>query len=142
MALPQGIFWLAGAGITSPGGAHSYAAGLVLPNYYAGTFFIDTGYDDPGSWTAGLEAAEVYGARVYGATGTHSPAEAAGVYTGKWQVIPTPVWSSKFWAFPHSNPIGQQRVLIKCECWLAEPVSTGIDAWQRMETCDWTLYRL
>lgn len=142
MALPQGLLTPGSAGITSPGGAFGYGAGIALPNYYGGTFFIDTGYDDPGTWTPGLEAAEIYGARVYGASGTHSPAVGAGVYTGKWQIIATPVWSAKFWETPHTNQVGQQRVLIKCECWLAEPVSTAIDAYQRLETCAWTLYRL
>jgi hypothetical protein len=142
MALPPGLFSLAGAGITSPGGAFSYSPGLVLPNYYGGTFFIDTGYDDPGAWTAGLEAAEIYGARVYGASGTHSPAQPAGTYTGKWQIVASPVWSSKFWATPHTNTTGQQRVLIQCDAWLAEPVDTGAGAYQRVETVAWTLYRL
>lgn len=142
MALPDGLFTLGGAGITSPGGAFSYQDGLVLPNYMAGTFFIDTGYDDPGAWANGLECAEIYGARVYAATGTVSPAVAAGVYTGKWQLVATPVWSSKFWALPHSNTIGQQRVLIKVDAFLAEPVGISAGNWQRIESVDWTLYRL
>lgn len=142
MAIPQGLFTLAGAGITNPGGAYSYLELTDLPFYYGGTFLIDTGYDDPGAWNAGLEAAEIYGARVYGAGGAHDPALGAGTYVGKWMINSTPVWSSKFWETPHSNTVNQQRVLIKCECWLAEPASKAAGYWNRLDTVDWTLYRL
>jgi hypothetical protein len=142
MALPTGLFTMSGAGITASGGAYSYEPGSVLPNYFAGTFFIDTGYDDPGAWAAGLEAAEIYGARAYGASGTISPGLGAGTYTGKWQITASAVWSSKFWVTPHGNTIPQQRVFIKCDVWLAEPVSLSPGAWQRLESVDWTLYRL
>lgn len=143
MAIPTGLFLLGGAGLSSPGGAFSYLEATVQPNYFAGTFFIDTGYDDPGSWYAGLQAAEIYGARVYGATGTISPSgPGAGTYTGRWQITASPVWSSKFYVVPHSNPIGQQRVLIRCDAWLCEPISTAVGAYQRLESVDWTLYRL
>jgi hypothetical protein len=142
MALPQGLYTPAGAGVAAPGGAYSYLAGTNLTQYFAGVFLIDTGYDDPGSWTAGLEAAEIYGARVYGASGVHNPALGAGVYAGKWMINAVPVWSSKFWETPHGNTIGQQRVLIKCEVWVAEPAQKTDGSYMRLDTVDWTLYRL
>ena len=142
MALPQGLFTLGGAGITSPGGAYTYDAGAVLPQYFAGSFFIDTGYDDPVTWTTGVEAAEVYGGRVYGATGTAIPAGSAGDYAGRWQLKVTPVWSSKFWFLPHSNTINQKRIYLMCDVYLMEPVSTADGAYQRLETVNWSLYRL
>jgi hypothetical protein len=142
MAIPDGGFKGGAAGITPPGGGYSYLAGLLLPHYFAGIFFIDTGYDDPVLWTAGVQAAEVYGARVYATAGTIAPAQAAGVYTGKWHIEATPVWQSKFWVSPHGNTTTQKRILIKCECYLLEPVSTTASAWQRLESADWSLYRL
>lgn len=142
MAIPQGNFTNGGAGITSPGGAIAYQSGVAFPQYFAGTFFIDTGYDDPVLWTTGVDAAEVYGARVYIATDTHSPAQAAGTYLGKWNVVATPVWQAKHWAYPHSNTPKQKRLLIKCDVYLTEPVDTSAGAYQRGETCDWSLYRI
>jgi hypothetical protein len=142
MAIPQGAFQLypTGMGFTK-GGAYGYLAGTVQSMYYAGTFFIDTGYDDPVTWTAGTECAEIYNARVYGASGNYNPSAGAGTYVGKWNINATPVWSSKFWQAPHSNTSGQQRVLIKCDVWLSEPVSTASGAWQRLDSVAWTLYK-
>jgi hypothetical protein len=145
MALPQGIFNVSGAGISAPGGAYAYGPGVVSPNYYAGTFFIDTGYDDPGAWTAGLEAAEIYGARVYGASSfVHwaSGSHGAGEYVGKWQIQASAVWSSKFWIAPTGNVTPQQRVFIKVDVWLSEPLDTLAGSYQRLDSVQWTLYRL
>lgn len=142
MAIPDGLFTLTGAGISSPGGAFSYLAGTVQAQYFAGHFFIDSGYDDPVIWTTGVDAAEVYGARVYGKTSTHSPAQAAGTFLGKWNIVATPMWQAKHWATPHSNVLTQARVIIKCEIYLSEPVDTTAGAYQRLETVDWSLYRV
>jgi hypothetical protein len=142
MAIPQGNFTNGGAGITSPGGAIAYEAGVDFPQYFAGTFYIDTGYDDPVLWTTGVDAADVYGARVYIITSTHSPAQAAGTYIGSWNVVATPMWKAKHWALPHSNTPTQARVFIKCDCYVSEPVDKGAGAFQRAETDNWSLYRI
>jgi hypothetical protein len=33
-------------------------------------------------------------------------------------------------------------VIIKCDCYLSEPVDKGAGAWQRGETTNWSLYRV
>lgn len=149
MAFPRGGFAAGAAGISSPGGAYSYAATPAwapgaggYPQFYAGTFFIDTGYDDPVLWTTGVQAAEVYAARVYAASGVASPAPAAGTYTGKWRIAATPVWEAKFWATPHSNTTTQKRVLIQCDVYLSEPLSLSDGAFQRVDSVAWSLYRI
>lgn len=142
MAIPQGLFLLGGGGgLPNPGGAFTYRAGTVQPEYFAGTFFIDTGYDDPVAWTSGQPAAELYGARVYGASGVHSPAVGAANPAGKWLVNATPVWSSHFFELPHSNTTQQQRVYIRCDCYLSDPVGTALGDYQRLDSVAWTLYR-
>lgn len=143
MAIPQGGFSLGAAGITSPGGAYAYGANSAFPHYFAGIFFIDTGYDDPVQWTTGVDAAEIYGARVYANSGTHSPAGApAGTYLGKWHLVAEPVWQSKFYVTPHANNIQQRRVLIRVDAYLLEPISEANNSYQRLDTVDWSLYRL
>lgn len=141
MAIPQGGFLTSAAGITGPGGAYSYVAAAGYPHYFAGSFFIDTGYDDPVLWTTGVEAAEVYGARVYGATGIISPNPGGSVYVGKWNVVATPVWQDKFYTSPAPNQ-RQQRILIRCDCYLLEPVSEVNGSYQRLDSVNWSLYRI
>lgn len=141
MAIPQGGFSAGAAGITSPGGAYAYSAGAGYPHYFAGQFFIDTGYDDPVLWTTGVDAAEVYGARVYAKTGTISPAPGASVYTGRWHIVAHPVWDAKFWTSP--TPVAtQQRIFIRCDAYLLEPVSEADGSYQRLDSVDWSLYRV
>lgn len=142
MALPNGSFSLNAAGISGAGGAFTYDAGSVRPQYYAGTFFIDTGYDDPVVWTTGVDAAEVYQGRVYASSGTHFVGQPAGTYTGKWLIAATPVWTAKHWAVPHSNQMTQQRIWLKCDVYLTEPFSTSSGTWFRMDAVDWSLYRV
>lgn len=141
MAIPKGGFKSAAAGVSYPGGAFSYLANIGFPLYFGGTFFIDTGYDDPVLWTEGVEAAEVYGARVYATLSSVSPAVAADTYLGKWSLIATPVWQSKHWALPTTNAF-QPRILIQCDAYLSEPVSEAANSWQRVTEVDWSLYRL
>lgn len=143
MALPEGGFVVGGAGITAPGGAYTYAGGATYPQYYAGTFFIDTGYDDPVTWTSGVDCAEVYGGRVYAVTSTNvvgSPE--AGTYLGKWDIAVTPVWEAKQWATPHSNTSLQRRVWLMCEVFYREPLSTASGNSYRLDSVNWSLYRL
>lgn len=153
MAIPRGGFKSGAAGITAPGGAFSYLApgsGVLwgdpgtgdYPQFYAGMFLIDTGYDDPVLWTAGVDCAEVYAARVYAKTGVASPSVPADTYLGKWNIAATPVWQSKFWALPTSNTNTQRRILIQCEVYLSEPVSIADGSYQRLDSVDWSLYRV
>lgn len=141
MALPPGGFSPGSAGIGGGGGAYGYVAGAGYPEYFAGSFFIDTGYDDPVAWTTGVDAAEIYGARVYGASGTINPDPGAGVYVGGWRVQASPCWETAFFTAPAANARAQ-RVFIKCDVYVHAPVSTAINAWQRLESVNWSLYRV
>lgn len=141
MAIGQGGFVQASSSPTGTG-SYSYAAGTTQSMFYAGTFFIDTGYDDPVLWTVGVDCAEVYAARVYANHGTVSPAQAPDTYLGKWNIVATPVWSTKFWGLPTTNTPIQKRVLIRCDVYLSEPVSNNAGDYQVLDTVDWSLYRV
>lgn len=143
MALAQGAFMPGTAGITAPGGAYSYKSFVSYPQYYGGTFFIDTGYDDPVLWSTGVDAAEVYQARVYANSISYFGGSAAATtYDGKWHVVPTPVWTARMWTPPHGNINTQNRILIACDVYLSEPLSLTNGSWQRLETVNWSLYRV
>lgn len=143
MALPIGTFNYA-SGVstygTAEGGLFTYAPGNARTEYFAGEFTIDTGYDDPVAWTLGVQAAELYSARVYGRTGTIYPDPGSGIYMGDWRIEATPVWSNSFYTNPVPS-VQSSRVYIRCRAWLANPVSNAEGSWQRLDTVDWTLYR-
>lgn len=141
MAIPQGAFDPVGTTGTGTG-TYTYQADVLFAHYFAGAFFIDTGYDDPVLWSSGVEAAEVYGARVYGTSGTIFPSAAGGAYSGDWRIVATPVWVSKFYVSPSSEPVTQRRIWIRCDCYLTNPISVSAGAYQRLNTVEWTLYRV
>ena len=123
------------------GGAYSYAPNKTRAEYFAGEFTIDTGYDDPVAWTAGVQAAEIYGARVYGRTGTIYPSPGSNVHMGEWRIEANPIWSNSFYTYPSAG-VQSSRVLIRCRAWIANPVSIANNSWQRLDTVDWSLYRV
>lgn len=142
MAVPRGAFTTGGAQVTAPGGAFAYAAGASYPQYYAGTFFIDTGYDDPVLWTSGVDAAEIYGARVYGTAGAMSSSPAAGTLMAEWRLTATPMWAAKLYVTPHSIEPTQRRVHIQVDAYLVTPYTSAATHWYRLNNVNWSLYRL
>lgn len=141
MAIPNGAFDAVGT-MGSGIGTYSYQAGAAYPHYFAGTFFIDTGYDDPVIWTTGVDAAEVYAARVYGASGSIGPSASPGTFAGDWRIEASPVWVAKFYVTPAPAGSTQARILIKCDVYLASPVSTAAGAYQILNSVNWSLYRI
>lgn len=120
----------------------TYTAAQVHAAYFAGTFFIDTGYDDPVLWLSGADPAEMYAGRVYGTDSFVSPAVAATTFLADWNIVATPVWAAKHYATPHSNTLTQRRIYLKCDVWVSNPVSTADGSFQRLNNVAWSLYRV
>jgi hypothetical protein len=139
---PNYTFTSAALGIIAPGGAVTYASPNVMGvgPFYAGEYFIDTGYDDPVAWAAGQDLAKLYQARVYGNSGTvYIAGIGASTYTNKWTFDAVPVWSSNFSTLPALGAV-QQRVFIRVRAFVTDPQFTASGDGYRLNTCNWGLY--
>ncbi len=142
MARDRGQWTNVQTGIGVFRGLYAYQPNVDPGEMFAGEFIIDTGYDDPVSWTVGVQAAEVYAARVYPKTGIVSaPGPGASQFAAAWRIAATPVWSINLYQVPAVG-VRLQRVLIACTAYARGPWSAASGQWQELTSVDWTLYRV
>lgn len=109
---------------------------------YAGDFFIDTGYNDPVDYPAGVQGAEIYGARVYYGGGIISGSPPAGSSTGQWRLKGTPVWTATGTVLPGTQTVSR-RIFIHVEAWVKGAFRRGtVNGWEMLTAVSWSLYRL
>ena len=136
----------AGYGMTSlPGigttGVMMHAAGSpTTGDYFAGEFFIDTGYNDPVDFTGGVQGAELYIARVYGKSGNHIPSRGASGYVNLWRIESTVLFGAAFYETP-ATAEALRRVYIRCRAYASNPAVTSAGSWSLLNVIEWALYR-
>lgn len=126
------------------GVAGVYAYEALIPNaqarrFFAGEFWIDTGYDDPADFPWGVEGAEAYNARVYVTKIRASRAFPNGT-AGVFSIDATPVFSA--------NPVvgaggaaQSRRIQIHCQAYVHGVPYMGDTDWYAIEQVQWGLYR-
>ena len=106
---------------------------------YAGRFIIDTGYDDPGGFGAGLVAAEIYGARGSPRNSLMLPSRPGGSPAGRWAMSLTPVWASNHFVVP-GGPAQLGRIFLISEAFYDPDGSPA--TWVALTRVSWSIYRL
>lgn len=121
----------------------NWAISPVQGQYYLGSFFIDTGYNDPVSWNTSLDITELYTARAYVTLSQIYPNPGANVYIGVYGIRCTPTWSTTHYVTPAANT-PTSRVYLKCEVWINNPIgNNGSSDYQfRVDQVQWGLYRI